>query len=76
VLRQFSLPVAAGLIAGVGTAAALSQVLRGRLYGISNLDPAAYLTAIAVFLLTAAVAGIVPARKALRIDPLRALRHE
>ena len=76
VLRQFSRPVAAGLIAGAGAAAALSQLLRGRLYGISNLDPTAYLAAIALFLLTAAVAAMVPARRALRIDPLRALRHE
>jgi ABC-type antimicrobial peptide transport system permease subunit len=76
VLYQFSLPVAAGLIVGVGTAAALSQFLRGRLYGISNFDPATYLVAIAVFLVTVTVAALLPARKALRIDPLRALRHE
>lgn len=76
VLRQFSRPVAAGLIVGVGGAAALSQFLRGKLYGISNLDPATYLVAIAVFILTVAVAALLPARKALRVDPLRALRHE
>jgi predicted permease len=76
VLRQFSLPVVAGLIVGLGGAAALSQFLRGRLYGISNFDPATYLGAIAVFLVTVTVAALLPARRALRIDPLRALRHE
>ena len=66
----------AGLIVGLGAAAALSQVLRGRLYGISNFDPITYLAAIAVFLVTVTVAALLPARRALRIDPLRALRHE
>jgi ABC-type antimicrobial peptide transport system permease subunit len=76
VLRQFSLPVAAGLLAGVGGAAALSKMLRMLLYGIGNLDPIAYLGAIAVFAVTAAVAALLPARRALRVDPMRALRYE
>ncbi len=76
VLRHLSVPVLAGLMAGVAGAAGLAQFLRGRLYGISNLDPMAYLAAIAVFVVTVAMAAVLPARKALSIDPLRALRHE
>jgi predicted permease len=76
VLRHLAGPVIAGLIAGVAGGAGLAQFLRGRLYGISNLDPTAYVAAVAVFVVTVAVAAIVPARRALRIDPLRALRHE
>ena len=76
VLRQFSLPVVLGLLAGVTGAAALSQFLRGILYGISNLDPITYLGAIVVFLITVVLAALLPARRALRIDPLRALRYE
>ncbi len=76
VLRNLSLPVGVGLVAGVSAAAGLSQVLRGRLWGLSNLDPAAYAGAVAVFLVTAAIAAALPAQRALRIDPLRALRHE
>jgi ABC-type antimicrobial peptide transport system permease subunit len=76
VLRQFSLPVVAGLAVGVGGAAALSTVLRGLLYGVGNLDPIAYLSAMAVFAVNIAVAALLPARRALRVDPMRALRYE
>ena len=76
VLRQFSVPLAAGSVAGVGLAAALSGLLRGQLYGISNLDPTAYLGAIGIFAFTVALAAVWPARRALRVDPMQALRHE
>jgi predicted permease len=76
VLRQFSRPVAAGLLVGVVAATALSRLLRGQLYGIGNLDPTAYLGAIGIFAVTVAVAALWPARRALRVDPMRALRHE
>jgi ABC-type antimicrobial peptide transport system permease subunit len=76
VLRQFSGPVVVGLLVGVAGAVALSGLLRGGLYGISNLDPITYLAAIAIFIFTVAVAALLPARRALRVDPLRALRYE
>jgi putative ABC transport system permease protein len=74
VLRQFSRPVAVGLVLGLAGAAALSQILRRQLYGISSLDPAAYLAATAIFVVTVALAALLPARRALRIDPVKALR--
>jgi predicted permease len=76
VLSQLSIPVGAGLFAGTMAAAGLSQVLRGRLYGLSNLDPGTYVSAIAVFVATAALAAALPAQRALRIDPVHALHHE
>ena len=76
VLRHLAFPVGAGLVAGVAGSAGLSQFLRGRLYGISSLDPRAYAAAIVVFMITAAIAAMVPAQRALRIDPLRALHHD
>ena len=76
VLRQFSRPVAAGLLVGVGAAAALSQLLRRELYGISNFDPLTYVAAIGVFVIVVALAALLPARRALRVDPIRALRYD
>ena len=66
--------MAAGLLAGVGGAVALSEFLRGQLYGISNLDPLAYLAAIAVFLVTVAVAALC--RPGARCGWIRCARFE
>jgi ABC-type lipoprotein release transport system permease subunit len=46
------------------------------LFGISNLDPLAYLAALLVFAIAVALAVTLPAARALRIDPASALRHE
>ena len=76
VLRQFSWPVGLGLVAGVGSTVALSQVLRRILYGVSNLDPLSYLAAIAVLLSMLALAALLPARRALNLDVARVLHQE
>ncbi len=76
VLRQFASPIVIGLLAGIGGAAALSQILRGVLYGLSNFDPAAYVGAVAAFAIAAGLAALLPARRALQVDPMLALRYE
>jgi predicted permease len=76
VLRQFSWPVALGLIAGTGIAAASSKVLRIALYGINNLDPLSYACAIFVLIAIIAVAALLPARRALRVDLAKILHYE
>jgi ABC-type antimicrobial peptide transport system permease subunit len=57
-------------------AAALSRLLRHVLYGISNLDPISYSAAIVLLIAMSAIAGLIAAQRALKIDPIRALRYE
>ncbi len=76
VLRQFSWPVVLGLLVGTGSAAAASKVLRQALYGVSNLDPIGYSAAIAVLVLIIALAALLPARRALRLDIAKTLHNE
>jgi predicted permease len=68
------------LVAGLCVAAILSfvtgQALRSFLYGLSPLDPVAYIGTAAVLALAAVVATVVPARRAMTVDPVVALRHE
>jgi predicted permease len=73
---QFLPTVALGLVGGVAGAAALSQVLRRQLYGVSALDPVSYGAAVCLFALAAGLAALLPARRALRVDPATALRCE
>ena len=76
VMRQGLRLVAAGILAGLAGAFVLTRMIASQLFGISAVDP---LTLTGVSLSLAAVALIacfVPARRATRVDPLIALRHE
>lgn len=67
-------PIAVGVVAGVLGAMALSGALRSALYGISPLDPSAYLLAAAVLVAAGLVATVIPARRAVRTGSAAALR--
>jgi len=68
--------VVAGLGLGLAGALALSRLLRSLLFGIDAYDPATF-TGVAVVLLgVGLLACVLPARRALRVDPLTALRQE
>jgi len=76
VMRQGFTIVAAGLVAGGLLAALAATALRGLLYGITPFDPIAWGFAIAAMLTAAALANFAPARRAMRVDPMTALRIE
>jgi predicted permease len=73
--RGLALAVA-GLVLGIGGAAAGARVLRGTLYGVSPTDPVSYAVGAVALLGIAALACIAPMRRAVRIDPVTAMRAD
>ena len=69
-------PALAGLVLGLAGAAAATQLIRSLLVDTHPLDPAVYLAVSAVLLAVAALACLLPAWHASRLDPMQALRTE
>jgi putative ABC transport system permease protein len=69
-------PALLGLAAGLAVSAAATQWIRSQLYGTEALDPAVFALVSGTLLLVAAVACVVPAWRASRLDPMQALRTE
>jgi predicted permease len=67
---------AAGVAAGLGAALFLTRFLRTMLYGLKPNDPATLVCAATLLFAVALLAGWVPARRASRVQPMQALRHE
>lgn len=76
VLRQTMRPVFVGATIGILACTAVSRILSGVLFGISALDPIAFVLAAAFLLFIALVASLMPALRATRVDPLTTLRYE
>jgi predicted permease len=76
VLRRVLLLAAAGLAISVPAALSASQLVKSFLFETQPNDPGTLVLAVAVLLVAALLAGYAPARRASRIDPLAALRHD
>ena len=76
VMRGAFAQVGLGLVIGVPVAVLGAQSIAGLLYGVRAWDPVSLLLGVAALLLAAAVAGLIPARRAASIEPVTALRIE
>jgi macrolide transport system ATP-binding/permease protein len=76
IFRQGLTIVGTGVIAGVLAAAAMARLVASFLFGVPPGDPLTYATAIALLAVVALLACYIPARRAMRVDPMVALRHE
>jgi putative ABC transport system permease protein len=74
VVRQGSVPIAAGIIVGLAGSAAAARSLRALLFGITPQDPPTYLAAGLALLVVALLSCWWPARRAARVSPIDSLR--
>jgi predicted permease len=76
VMREVLLLLTIGLAIGIPAAMILGRFVATQLYGIQPRDPWVAGSTLAVLTLVSAAAGLIPAHRASRIDPILALRHE
>jgi putative ABC transport system permease protein len=76
ILRQTLLLASAGIVIGLAGAAGVTQLLTSMLFGVKATDPLTYATVVALVVIAALVASYLPARRAMRVDPMVALRYE
>jgi predicted permease len=76
VLRQGAILAVAGIVIGLGASFALTRALSSLLFGVSATDPLTFAAVAILLLLVALLACYLPARRAMRTDPLTALRYQ
>jgi predicted permease len=76
VLRESGWLALAGIAAGIGASIGLARLVRAMLYGLTPTDPATLIGTACLLFAMALAAAYGPARRASRIDPMQALRHE
>jgi predicted permease len=76
VLREVALLAGIGLAVGLPAALGVGTLVKAQLFGLSPADPAALASTVVLLGTVAFAAGWVPARRATRVDPIRALRFE
>jgi len=76
IIRQGMLLVAVGALIGLGAAFATTRLIESQLYGVSATDPLIFAVVTALLVTVALLACWIPARRAMRVDPMTALRCE
>jgi putative ABC transport system permease protein len=76
ILRDTLRVVALGLVVGMAVSLGASRLVASQLYGITAIDPLSFAIALGAMSAVAAVAGLLPARRATKVNPLVALRCE
>jgi putative ABC transport system permease protein len=76
VLLQGMLPLAIGLSIGLVASWGVNRVLKSQLVQVSPADPMTFVVASAVLIVAAMLGCLIPARRAMRVDPVVALRHD
>jgi ABC-type antimicrobial peptide transport system permease subunit len=75
-LSESTRPVLAGLLVGVTLSVGTSYLLRSILYGVNIVDGISFVGVSLLFLAIALIATYLPSRRAMRVDPVVALRYE
>jgi len=75
-VRHGVLLAGVGAVVGLAAAAGLTRLMSSLLFGVTALDPATYAAVTAVLIIAAVLASYLPARRAMAIDPVEALRAE
>jgi predicted permease len=76
VLGQAASVALLGMIMGIGAALVLTRLMSNILYGVSTSDPSTFAAGAVILAIVAALASYIPARRAMGLDPMVALRHE
>jgi putative ABC transport system permease protein len=76
VVRQAMFPVLTGALVGMVLCAGVSTVFSAILFGVSPLDPGSFVLMPLFLLMVALLASYIPARRAMHVDPMVALRYE
>ena len=76
VLWQGMLPLGVGLAIGLAASFAVNRLLKSQLVQVSPADPVTLVVASGVLILAAMLGCLLPVRRAMRVDPVIALRHE
>jgi len=76
VLREGMWPVAIGMVLGLAASLGVNRILQSQLVGVPPYDPGTMTGAPVVLILVALLACLIPARRAMKVDPAFALRHD